>query len=59
MDGNFIVNGEKQKTADEILPEVLIAIAMSEFNISAGPNRTPGFVKLLRVYVVKGSFVRT
>lgn len=54
IEGSELVNDEKQKTFEEILPEILIANELSEMRCGDGEYSTPNFVPVLSVRVVCG-----
>lgn len=55
IEGSLIVNGETQKKFDEILPEVLISMKLSE--LRNGINfSTSGFVEVKRIRCVQGRY---
>uniref|UniRef100_A0A914WCI4 non-specific serine/threonine protein kinase n=1 Tax=Plectus sambesii TaxID=2011161 RepID=A0A914WCI4_9BILA len=56
IEGNELVNDEKQKTFEEMLPEILIANELSEMRGSDGEHSTPNFVQVVSVRVVCGAY---
>lgn len=55
IEGSSLVNGETQKKFDEILPEVLISMKLSE--LRNGTNfSTSGFVEVKRIRCVQGRY---
>lgn len=48
MNGELIVNGERQKNYKEMIPEVAVSVAMSRLKEldDGAPNQTAGFVQL-------------
>lgn len=58
IEGTRLVNGEKQKTFEEILPEVIIAKELSLLRDST-TNRTENFVRLKSVSLVRGHYPKS
>ncbi|XP_037960489.1 serine/threonine-protein kinase haspin homolog [Teleopsis dalmanni] len=56
IDGEIAVNGEVQKTFEQILPEIVITMELSNLDSIENPNSTIGFVKINRVTCVKGKY---
>jgi serine/threonine-protein kinase haspin len=54
IEGSELVNDEKQKTFEEILPEILIAKELSEMRCSDSDYSTPNFVQVIGARVVCG-----
>lgn len=55
IEGSELVNGEVQKTFEQILPEIIISQEMS--NLQFNPtNSTIGFVNIYNVALVKGKY---
>ncbi|KAK6174323.1 hypothetical protein SNE40_017626 [Patella caerulea] len=55
IEGDFLVNDEKQKTFPEVLPEVLISIELSELRHNK-QTKTENFCQVNSVCCVKGAY---
>ncbi|KAH8395617.1 hypothetical protein KR222_003721, partial [Zaprionus bogoriensis] len=55
IEGDVTVNGETQKTYEQILPEIIISKEMSNLRGNA-TNSTSGFVDIHKVCLVKGKY---
>uniref|UniRef100_A0A1B0AFK1 non-specific serine/threonine protein kinase n=1 Tax=Glossina pallidipes TaxID=7398 RepID=A0A1B0AFK1_GLOPL len=59
IEGKEVINGEIQKTIEQVLPEVIIAKELSALARNQGirkPNMTKGFVNLYRARYVQGEY---
>uniref|UniRef100_A0A1A9VTA4 non-specific serine/threonine protein kinase n=1 Tax=Glossina austeni TaxID=7395 RepID=A0A1A9VTA4_GLOAU len=59
IEGKEVINGEIQKTIEQVLPEVIIAKELSALARNQGirkPNMTEGFVNLYRARYVQGEY---
>ncbi|KAL9916199.1 putative serine/threonine-protein kinase haspin homolog isoform X1 [Glossina fuscipes] len=62
IEGKEVINGEIQKTIEQILPEVIIAKELSALAKNRSvrkPNMTKGFVNLYRARYVQGEYPET
>ncbi|XP_033151821.1 putative serine/threonine-protein kinase haspin homolog isoform X1 [Drosophila mauritiana] len=55
LEGSTVINGEKQKTFSQILPEIIITNKMCSLRTSK-TNSTNGFVSIRKVSLVKGRY---
>uniref|UniRef100_V5GYG3 non-specific serine/threonine protein kinase n=1 Tax=Anoplophora glabripennis TaxID=217634 RepID=V5GYG3_ANOGL len=55
IEGDLIVNGERQKKFDEILSEITIALELSNLR-NNNDNKTSGFSEVQKVCCVQGSY---
>ncbi|XP_034472737.1 putative serine/threonine-protein kinase haspin homolog [Drosophila innubila] len=55
IEGSELVNGEVQKTFEQILPEIIISQEMSNLRVNP-TNSTIGFVNIYNVALVKGKY---
>ncbi|XP_060651537.1 serine/threonine-protein kinase haspin homolog [Drosophila nasuta] len=55
IEGTELVNGEVQKTYEQILPEIIISQEMSNLRTNAN-NSTTGYVNIYNVALVKGKY---
>ncbi|KAH8263581.1 hypothetical protein KR044_010856, partial [Drosophila immigrans] len=55
IEGSELVNGEVQKTYEQILPEIIISQEMSNLRVN-GKNSTTGYVNIYNVALVKGKY---
>ncbi|KQS61772.1 uncharacterized protein Dere_GG26619 [Drosophila erecta] len=55
LEGSIEINGEKQKTFSQILPEIIITKKMSNLQRNK-TNSTDGFVNIHKVSLVKGKY---
>lgn len=58
VNGELIVNGERQKNYKEMIPEVAVSVAMSRLKEldDGAPNQTAGFVQLFGLHCVLGRY---
>ncbi|XP_018784167.1 PREDICTED: putative serine/threonine-protein kinase haspin homolog [Bactrocera latifrons] len=57
IEGNIDVNGEKQKTFEQILPEVVISVELANLRTDVNSaNFTCGFVNVRKVTCIKGQY---
>lgn len=52
--GEQVVNGEKQKSFRDILPEVVLSQELSDLHIIEDGNSTAGFIGMIGSFVIKG-----
>ncbi|KAM8714875.1 hypothetical protein ACLKA7_001997 [Drosophila subpalustris] len=55
IEGSELVNGEVQKTFEQILPEIIISQELSNLRVNP-TNSTSGFVNIYNVALVKGKY---
>ena len=56
IDGDQLVNDEHQKTAEEIIPEAVISLALSMLSQSPSDNQTSTFIKVHNISVCRGRY---
>ncbi|XP_035787118.1 putative serine/threonine-protein kinase haspin homolog [Anopheles albimanus] len=58
IEGTLMINGEKQKTFEEIVSEIIISSELSNLRQRSVQFSTDGFVELISVSCVKGEYPR-
>lgn len=56
IEGSFLVNGEKQKTAAQILPEAIICQELSALSKTEQATSCPNFIEVKRLHYVQGKY---
>eukprot|EP00271_Cylindrocystis_brebissonii_P012813 TRINITY_DN32319_c0_g1_i1.p1 TRINITY_DN32319_c0_g1~~TRINITY_DN32319_c0_g1_i1.p1 ORF type:complete len:837 (+),score=156.81 TRINITY_DN32319_c0_g1_i1:272-2512(+) len=56
MDGDIRVNGELQKTSEEMLNEVLLTKALGSLRDATAPNMAPNFIETKAVRICRGKY---